>query len=653
MARRVLFVTHEMLPFGGGPPSGGGLRVWGLGQGLAARGFEVTYSMPKDYLRHRTDVPPEILDNAYELRHLGTLIRRLAPDVVVLEQPRSLVWYEELEVPVVVDLPGPVFLENQWLAEPTADAILDKVHSLSYGDLFLVSHVRQKSYFLSWLALAGVSAIEERIAVVPGAFPPEGQPERRREAEPLFVYSGFFHPWQNPAPALAVLLQVLERRGTGRLELIGGRHPTDLYGEGKVLDPAALLPASSRLVVREPLPWPELCQELARAWAGVNLLEPNVERENACPIREINQLWCGLPVLVSSQSPLGPEVLEAGAGWVADPTDPAAIERTVEFILDDPWGVDRASEAARALARARYTWDRSVEPLARFCEAPERRKAKGRSFLAAATDREELVKVSRELGQVAEAHAHTQAELARRNECLTLRERELADARAELTARVADLARAGETARELEAGAARLAAEREEALHEVAERDRRAAALAGEVAARDGELAGAKKELAHKDEVLRRVVGDLEQHRRRISQLEGELHHIRRQPLYRAYKKLGPLARPAALGLALGLLVALAWWLAPGLFRGLVRLRAGHPGWFWAGALVAATAGFLVLHRFRRHLPDAIAPKWRWLSPTRARWLGAIKLVFLLGLSLVLMVYLKLWEKIHKVRVFP
>ncbi len=611
MSRRVLFVTHEMPPFAGGPASGGGLRVWGLAEGLRARGFEVTISMPRAYLAGRADVPPEILEAAHDTRDIPKLLDRHRPDVLVLEQPRELGWHEQLDIPTVIDLPGPVFLENLYLGRAPDAELREKIFALSYGDLFLVSHARQKPYFLAWLALAGVDILSDRVAIVPFAFPPDLPPPATRTVEPTFIYSGTFHPWQDPRRALSDLVGILDELDTGTLEILGGKHPVDLYGEGVYADPLAGLSPSARILRGEPLAWRDYCARLTTRWAAINVLEGNVERENALPIRELNAMWCGLPPIVSPLSPFAAEIARTGAGWIVEPGDRAALRDVVREIVLEPGRVERAAERARALVRGRYTWDAAIEPLARFCAEPRRRAKRGRSHLVEATDRDLLVRYATELGQVAEAHRHTQDALSRRHG-------EYADLEARLGAAAQSLRE-----REAELHEARAAAARE--------RDQHAAALA--------------REVAHKRELAFRLASDLEGQRKRASDLEGELTRLRRSPTYRGARIVVRLARPVWATAVVATAALAGWWAAPGAATWLGACDAAAPLATRATVVAVALVASLAVLRARF--------RWSWLTPVRSRTLGAVKLALLFFLSVAMMVYLKVWERLHKIRVFP
>ena len=63
-----------------------------------------------------------------------------------------------------------------------------------------------------------------RSAAIPVSLAPD-LPERHPDDELSFVYGGVFLPWQDPTLGLSALVDVLNRRGYGKLYFYGGRHP--------------------------------------------------------------------------------------------------------------------------------------------------------------------------------------------------------------------------------------------------------------------------------------------------------------------------------------------------------------------------------------------------------------------------------------------
>ena len=70
----------------------------------------------------------------------------------------------------------------------------------------------------------------------------------------------------------------------------------------------------------------------------------------------IEALACGVPVLISPQVNLAPEIEAAGAGWVV-PLEQTALENALAEILRDAPARARRGAVGRELVRRRFVWD--------------------------------------------------------------------------------------------------------------------------------------------------------------------------------------------------------------------------------------------------------------------------------------------------------
>lgn len=82
-------------------------------------------------------------------------------------------------------------------------------------------------------------------------------------------------------------------------------------------------------------------------------------------IAVVEALAAGLPVIVSEQVAVAPEVAAAGAGLVV-PLDAAALAAAITALALDPASRNVAAANAWALARKRYSWNRSSDELVRL-----------------------------------------------------------------------------------------------------------------------------------------------------------------------------------------------------------------------------------------------------------------------------------------------
>jgi predicted RNase H-like nuclease (RuvC/YqgF family) len=60
-----------------------------------------------------------------------------------------------------------------------------------------------------------------------------------------------------------------------------------------------------------------------------------------------------------------------------DPRNESEVASLAAFLMDNPQEVEERRENARQLVRENLTWDRTIEPLARWCAKPQRREKRG------------------------------------------------------------------------------------------------------------------------------------------------------------------------------------------------------------------------------------------------------------------------------------
>lgn len=371
---RVLVISSDILPLPGFPTTGAGLRAWGLGQGLVARGHAVVYSMPTAVLDGHADVEPSIRDLAWTLGTLASVIHRSAAEVVVVCNWPVAANIHDCPVPLALDQHGPHLLERQYQAafrgfEHNARA---KRLALSKADYFSCAGDLQRLYFLPWLMQSGFRFDDDRIASIPVSLSPD-LPQHEFSDEIAFVYGGVFLPWQDPRAGLEEVMAQLERRGRGRLQFFGGQHPVYPVDTGLFETLRARLEAHPRISVQPMVAHDELIDVYRRAHVAIDLMVRNPERELAFTTRTVEYLWCGLPVIYNNYAELSRYIQEYRAGWTVDPSDRAAIRAAIDEAFERPDLVREYSRNAQRLVRERLTWDRTIAPLDAFCRAPTRR----------------------------------------------------------------------------------------------------------------------------------------------------------------------------------------------------------------------------------------------------------------------------------------
>jgi len=347
---RIDLVTMELLPGESVPVAGGGIRAASLCESLRAAGHAVRVCQPRDLLE-RCDLDTA---NAFSPAAMQSFIDASPADLFVFEQWYPLSLPEAIDRPVAVDLPGPLLLENYWRkVDATERMVLLKLRALARADLWLYATPRQRYYWMAFLSLLGRDLDRPPLVHAPIALSPRPEPAAPRAAL-RFVYAGIFWPWQDPTLALGTLAERMAAAGRGELEIYGGPHPQHEVEGQQFRDLSGALPEGDRVHYRGLLPFPALCARLEAAGVAVEVDAPNAERELSSTIRALVYLHCGLPLVIGREHYLAGEVEAAGAGWVIDAQDRAALARVFDAILAEPEEALARGARARALAARRY-----------------------------------------------------------------------------------------------------------------------------------------------------------------------------------------------------------------------------------------------------------------------------------------------------------
>jgi hypothetical protein len=384
--RSVLVVANDMLPYPGQPVSGSGLRAWGLGEGLRGQGHDVRYAMPAASANAETPrgVEGPLL---YELPRLRDVLASSGAEVVVFQHWVGVGAAADLDIPVAMDLHGPLMIETAFQRRPDVDpAELAKVKLDAFrrADFVSCAGEQQRFYFLTWLLLSGGDVTSDAISVIPVSLAPDSPKHAWSAQEVNFVYGGMFLPWQDPSVGLSTLVSVLESEGAGRLDFFGARHPMYPEMETPLLDELeGRLNDSPRVTVHGLWPRDRLLEHYRQSYVALDLMRRNSERELAFTTRTAEYLWCGLPVIYNDYGELTSMIRDYEAGWIVSPEDADTLRELLRKIVHDPAEIRRRSANAQRLARERLNWARTTDPLDRFCRDPIRRRRSERAALVA------------------------------------------------------------------------------------------------------------------------------------------------------------------------------------------------------------------------------------------------------------------------------
>lgn len=408
--RRVLVITPEPLPLPEQATTGAGLRAWGLAMGLRARGFDAVVAscnvaFADVYLSGQLLLPDYV--RMFQRHRVDLLLDTVKPEVVILQHWGMAHEVPELDVPLVIDLAGPHLLERHFWGSP--DLLRDaeaKLAALRRADFVVCSGRYQRHYFYAWLVLAGFDLRQSQVPIIPFSVPPRDQlPSGGDRERHSFVYGGMLLAWQDPSRALRIVVDEIEHAGQGRLHIYTGVHPVLDASANHLAELTNDLRGHSCVEFHGIVPFHKLLEEYSRYEVALDLMAWNPERELAFTTRTMIYLACGLPVIHNDFSEVAELLRQHGGGWTVSPDDEAGLRRLCRAVLHDECELAPARAAALALAE-KFTWEKTIEPLAQFCEAPYFRAEKAKALLR-------VERLDTELNLERERRVAAEAELAR------------------------------------------------------------------------------------------------------------------------------------------------------------------------------------------------------------------------------------------------
>lgn len=296
---------------------------------------------------------------------------------------------------LVVDLYDPITLEqlamdtggqrDRWLhLEYTA--LLNE--QLRLGDFFLCASERQRDYWLGALSALGRlshdswdgNEFRRLIDVVPFGLPAEspsagnvpvlkGVVPGMAPSDQAIIWGGGLWDWLDPLTPIQAMEKVATRQPQARLVFF---QPTQ--GQMAMSDRALQLASELGSLNRHVLFAPWLSSEqwaacLLEADVGISFHPAGIETRFAFRTRLLDYIWAGLPIVAASGDALGELVKTYSLGHVVQPGDVEGLADALVSLLDEADAKRSRQDAFRSVA-GQLTWNRVIEPLARYCSRP-------------------------------------------------------------------------------------------------------------------------------------------------------------------------------------------------------------------------------------------------------------------------------------------
>jgi len=391
---RVLIVSHDVVDHHMAGPA---IRAWEFARHLSDEN-EVTLAIP-----NKTRLAGEgFALVTYNRQRLQELAARADCAIISGLTLTHFPLLRQACPVLVVDIYDPFVLENlQLFADQRIKLQMQDHQNLSHamndqllrGDFFICASEKQRDYWLG--ALSTLNRVNPHtydadptlralIDVVPFGLP-SAPPKQRRPVmkgivpgiDPdarVLLWNGGIYNWLDPLTLIHAMAHVKEQHDDVRLFFMGVKHPNPRVHPMRMTVDAMRLSEKLGLTDRvvffnDWVPYEERESYLLEADLGVSLHLPHIEAHFAFRTRLLDCLWAGLPTVITGGDALASLVQEHDLGRVVEPADVDGVAEAILALLAEP---DSRAIRAEAFAqvRGRFTWDRAIEPLARFCAAP-------------------------------------------------------------------------------------------------------------------------------------------------------------------------------------------------------------------------------------------------------------------------------------------
>lgn len=365
---------------------GGGLRCWGLAQGLVANDpdMKVTVAYHDSYKKEKfTDAYEGVHITTWDINTLPELIDQY--DTVLVSYCMAALSIKTADSirpdqQLVLDCYVPIYVEAS--ARDTADlnaeyhAFREDVgrwsHVLQRGDLFLCASEPQRRYYTGVLSALGrinpATYGEELIQVVPyGIYRDKPKASNKPITKMLgskkskkILWFGGIYPWFD----LRVLVDAVKELNNdidATLVIVGAKNPFNTHPDfirtyEEFVDHIDKSSAREFVKLQDWVKFEDRADWYLDSDVVVVINQPGPENELAWRTRLVDFAWANLPIITNGGDPFGEVLLQAGAAARFSGLTKGALANDLLKLLQDPDALE-AMKSNLESVRANLYWD--------------------------------------------------------------------------------------------------------------------------------------------------------------------------------------------------------------------------------------------------------------------------------------------------------
>lgn len=225
--------------------------------------------------------------------------------------------------------------------------------------------------------IASLGLDRKLVTVIPNGVSPSDFPVTplpvRDGREPVLLYIGTLADWQGLDIVIKALPKILEAQPV-KLKIIGRGRSRQRKMLAKQIRKLGL---EEHVLIQPAVPHheiPELVSQADVCVAPLGLNDRNVT-QGACPIKVLEYMAAGRPLLASNMPIVRELVREDVDGLLFSPNDPDDLARQAILLLSDLDLSKRLAESAAAHVREKFTWHDSQKKLVKVYEKIVNRKS--------------------------------------------------------------------------------------------------------------------------------------------------------------------------------------------------------------------------------------------------------------------------------------
>lgn len=370
---------------------GGGLRCWGLAQGIAAAGgVDVTVAYNESYrIKPFTDSYEGVTVRTWNDEGIPALVSQYDTVIVSYCMGNLSLAVANAVSPqqqLVLDCYVPIYIEMSARKSANVEGEykafnfeLDRWESvLRRGDAFLCANPAQKDFYEGVLAAVGrinpVTYGEDLIHVVPyGIYRDEAKATvtpisdglRNKKALKLLWFGGIY-PWFDLTELLKAVQQV-DRQAPCELFVVGAKNPFNKHPDflKKYDDIVTFIHDNGLDTIVHLIDWVDF-KDRANWYLDSDVVvvvnEEGPENKLAWRTRLVDFMWADLPILTNGGDPLGELMLQKHAAGKLRGLSADEIAESIHDLATDKQRIGEYKKNIRSI-RSNYYWDVVVQTL--------------------------------------------------------------------------------------------------------------------------------------------------------------------------------------------------------------------------------------------------------------------------------------------------